>query len=277
MSLSRACRQLAQGLLLLVWVCVGASNAHAIEGTPEALKPVKVDEQLGQSVPTDLVFQDHTGADVRLGELMRGDIPTLLTLNYYRCQTLCSVQLNGLLTGLDGLDWTAGQQFRIVTVSIDPDEGPALAKAKRDAYIAAHGRGDVEWHFLTGAQPQIQALAAAVGIGYHYDAKTEQWAHPAVLSFVSPEGVVARYIYGIQYAPQDLRFALMEAAEGRLGSPVDKLILSCFQYDETRGKYTAAAFGVMRLGGVASLFGVGLFSLFLWRWEFTHRRRGGDA
>jgi protein SCO1/2 len=195
-------------------------------------------------------------------------------LNYYRCPTLCSLQLNGLTRTLKQFEWTPGDQYRIVTVSIDPREDTEVAAAKRASHLEALGRGqDVDWNFLTGDALQVHMLAAQLGVGYAYDAEQDQYAHPAVLMFASPDGKVARYLYGLEYNPGDVKFALMEAAEGRVGSPVDKLILSCFHYDATLGKYGPFAMGIMRLGGVFMILIVGIPLVFAWRRE---RRRRGD-
>lgn len=248
-------------------------DARAVEATPApavpaALEEVTVVEHLGERVDPTLRFTDHTGRSVTLGDYLSDGKPVLLTLNYYSCATLCGVQLNALHGALTELDWTAGEGFRVVTVSINPSESPKLAEQKRDAYLASLGRGaDVDWSFLVADEDQVRALANQVGFGYRFDEASQQYAHPAVLTFLAPDGTVARYVYGLEYEARDLRFALMEAAEGRLGSPVDKLILSCFHYDATTGRYTATAFGVMRLGGVASILFVGGLGFAMWRRE----------
>jgi protein SCO1/2 len=242
--------------------------------SPEA-NEVAVDEMLGGELDMDLRFVDHLGNEVRLGDYFDGDRPVLITLNYYRCPTLCNLQLNSLTRTLEGFaesrDWTPGAQYRIVTVSIDPREGPELAAQKRATHIDALGQGEVDWNFLTGDALQVHMLAASLGIGYAYDAEQDQYAHPAVLMFASPEGKVARYLYGLEYQSTDVKFALMEAAEGRVGSPVDKLILSCFHYDATLGEYGPFAMGIMRLGGAAIVLIVGIPLAFIWRRE--RRRR----
>ncbi len=236
--------------------------------TPEGYAASTVTEKLSEPVDTQLAFVDHTGKAVTLGDYLQDDKPVLLTLNYYNCETLCSTQLNGLLQGLQELDWNAGEQFRIVTVSIDPSEGPELAAGKRARYLQELDRGaDVEWHFLTGSEENVRALANSIGYGYAYDENSGQWAHPAVLTFLAPQGYVARYLYGIIYTPRDLKFALMEAAEGRVGSPVEKLVLSCFRYDDSTGEYTPAALGVMRLGGIVTLVAMGGLGAVMWRRE----------
>lgn len=274
--------------LLLAGVTVGEAgwsrDAAAVE-LPTQLEEVTVVEHLGDRVDPTLRFTDHTGAAVTLGDYFSDGRPVLLTLNYYSCATLCGVQLNALHGALKELDWTAGDGFRVVTVSINPRETPELAEQKRDAYLASLGRGDdVDWNFLVADEDQVRSLANQVGFGYRFDEKSQQYAHPAVLTFLAPDGTVARYVYGLEYKAQDLRFALMEASEGRLGSPVDKLILSCFHYDETVGRYSATAFGVMRLGGVASILFVGGLGFAMWRRErlrpdalHTETSEGSDA
>ena len=242
---------------------------------PAELKDVGVDEHLGQQLNLDLELRSHTGAPVRLGALLTDDKPVLLTLNYFTCETLCSLQLNAVLDGLRALDWVPGQEFRVITVSIDPSEDAALAAKKRQTYLESLGKGEVEWHFLTADAATIAAITDAVGFRYRYDEKSRQFAHPAVVTFLAPGGSVARYLYGVNYPPMDLKFALMESAAGRVGSPVEKLMLSCFQYDHAIGKYTPAAFGVMRIGGAITLLLVGGLGFVLWRRELGARTNGG--
>lgn len=254
-----------------------APGGRPASDMPEELAAVAVDEHLDAQVDLSLRFESHDGSEVVLNDLLKGEVPTLLTLNYYTCETLCSLQLNAVLEGLKGLDWVPGDQFRVVTVSIDPKEDAKLAASKRDSYLEALGKGEAEWHFLTGEADAITSLADTVGFRYSYDASTGQYAHPAVIAFLSPEGKVARYIYGVNYAPMDIKFSLMEAAAGRVGSPAEKLILSCFRYDESQGKYTPFAFGVMRLGGVLTMVALGLFGIVLWRRELNSRGDGSES
>lgn len=252
---------------------LGTGRRLADEVPPE-LAAVAVDEHLGAPVDPSLSFRAEDGSIVRLGDLLTGDIPTLVTLNYFTCETLCSFQLNAVLEGLKQLDWVAGKEFRVVTVSIDPKEDAALARTKKASYLEALGKGDVEWRFLTGEQASIEALASTLGFGYSYDERSGQYAHPAVIMVLSPEGNVARYLYGISYTAMDIKFALMEAAAGRVGSPAEKLVLSCFQYDESSGRYTPFAFGIMRLGGLATVLVMGLVGVVLWRRELFSRGDG---
>lgn len=256
--------------MLALVASLTTTPAFAVEEIPPELQGIDVVEHLGDHVDPTLQFVDQTGKTVAIGDYLDGETPVLLTLNYYRCETLCSIQLNALMAGLTELEWTAGEEFRIVTVSIDPREGAEMAAGKREAYLEQYGRGqDVDWHFLTGDSAAISALADSVGFGFKYDAATDQFAHPAAFMFLGGDGKVARYLYGLQVSARDLRFALIEAAEGRVGSPVDRIVLSCFRYDHVDGEYSPAAFGVMRLAGALSVFGIGSLTFMLFRREKT--------
>lgn len=261
--------------LLLQWGLLAPADAAGVGAPiPEAMQAISVDEKLGAQVDPELRFRDHRGQEVRLGDLIQGETPVLLTLNYYGCATLCSVQLNGVVAGLRDLEWTAGKEFRIVTVSIDPDDDVELARTKRLAYLDSYGRGqDVDWQFLVGDQAQIEALAAQVGFGYRYDPVQDQYAHAAAVMLLSPSGEVARYLYGVQYQARDLRFGLMEAAAGRVGSVADRLILSCFHYDAALGRYGVFAQGIMRLGGAVGVVILASLGLVLWRQELFPKGR----
>ena len=244
------------------------SSAEAALMSPEA-QEIDVQEKLGEHLDGKLRFKDHTGKDVTLGEYFDGERPVLLTLNYFRCPVLCNIQLNQLTESLHDLDWTAGDEnFRIVTVSIDPREKPELARDKRANHLEALERGkDVEWDFLTGDAMNIRLLAAQVGVSYAYDGEQDQYAHPPVVMFISPEGKIARYLYGLTYDPRDVKFALMDAAEGKVGTTADKLIFSCFHYDATLGRYGKDAMALMRYGGIATVLVVGGFLAWFWRRE----------
>jgi protein SCO1/2 len=258
--------------VLLGGALVASVPARAAEALPPELEGVGVTEHLGAALPRDVVLTDWRGRRTTVGELLAGGQPVLLTLNYYTCPMLCGLQLNGLLDALRRLDWTAGREFRIVTVSIDPRETATLADGKRQSVLGSYNRGGADWSFLVGAEPEVRRLAAAVGFGYRYDPGQRQYAHPAVAIVLSPQGTVSRYLYGIEYRPQDLKFSLMDASAGRTGSALDKLILSCFHYDAREGRYTPWAFGLMRLGGGLTLLALVLVLSVLWAHE--RRRRG---
>lgn len=241
--------------------------------SPE-MRTIDVQERKGELIDPSLRFVDHAGRERTLGEFFDGDRPVLLTLNYYRCGVICSVQLQGLADALAQLDWTPGDDnFRIVTISIDPREGPEDSKKRRDTLLASVGKGeDIDWTFMTGDPLSIKVLAAQLGIAYSYDAEQDQYAHPAAAVFLSPKGKIAQYIYGLTYVAQDLKFGLMEAGEGKVGSPVEKVILSCFHYDASIGRYGPWAFGIMRLGGLLTMLILGTF-LGIW-WIRDRRGRG---
>lgn len=261
-------------LALPLGVGAAASVRADDEANAPAMHAIDVDEHLGEVIDGDLTFKDHTGATVRLGDYFDGTRPVLLTLNYYRCPVLCNVQLNALTETLGALEWTPGDEhFQIVTVSIDPKEGPEVASPKRASHLKALGRGDdVGWAFLTGDALNIKLLAAQVGVGYAYDAEQDQYAHPAVIMFLAPDGKIVRYVYGLTYDPKDVKFGLIEASEGRVGDTIDRIILSCFHYDATLGRYGPFAFGLMRLGGVFTIFFMGMG--FLW-FRRREKRSGG--
>lgn len=235
------------------------------EDLPAELEQVDVVERLGERIPLDLAFRDAQGADVTLADYVNGDVPVLLTLNYYECPMLCGLQLNSMLDALRELDWTPGTEFRIVTISIDPNEGPELAASNQRGYLEELGREGAEWAFLTGDEANIMAIAQAVGFGYNYVPEQDEYAHPASLTFVSPDGMISRYLFGLAYQPRDVKFALMEAADGRVGSPVERFIMSCFVYDPESGGYVQDAMFIMRVGGVATVLLLGAFLTLMWR------------
>lgn len=257
--------------ILLVVSAIFSKELHA-EFTPsqyqsKAEKSVGVDEHLSEKLDLGLVFTNEKGEEVPLASMFSDDKPVLLTLNYYSCNTLCSAQLNGVLDGLKELDWLPGREFRMLTVSIDPEETAELARAKKKTYLDALEKKEADWNFWVGRELQIKTLADAVGFRYAYDPRAKQFAHPAVSFFISGDGIISRYLYGLTYSARDIKFSLIETTQGRVGSPVEKLIMSCFSYDTTLGKYTPTAFGIMRLGGVFSLVGIAIFSLIMWRRE----------
>jgi protein SCO1/2 len=236
---------------------------------------IDVEEHLGNTLDRGVPFVDHTGKQVDIGEFFDGKRPVLLTMNYFRCPVMCNVQLNNLTDTLHDFEWTPGDEhFRVVTVSIDPRETAELAKAKRATHLSALGRGeDVDWQFLTGDALSIRLLAAQLGISYAYDPEQDQYAHPGVATFVSPEGKIARYVYGLSITGTDLKLGLVEAAEGRVGTTLDRFILSCFHYDASLGRYGLFAFGLLRLAGAATVLLIGTALLIYWRRERRTNRR----
>jgi protein SCO1/2 len=192
---------------------------------------------------------------------------------------LCTLTLNGLAGALSALAFDAGREFEVVTVSFDPREGPELAAAKKKAYLQRYGRPGAEagWHFLTGDAPAIDALTRAVGFRYAWDDETRQYAHAAGVVVATPDGTLARYLYGIEYAPKDLRLAVVEASQGRVGTPVDAVLLYCYQYDPATGRYGAAFMRIVRAGGIVTVVALGSFILLMWRRDRARRPAAGGA
>jgi protein SCO1 len=256
---------------LLASLLAGSASvalAQPAQEKPAALREVGYDQRLGEQVPLDLAFRDEAGRPVTLRSLFRGRA-VVLSLVYYECPMLCTLTLNGLGSALSVLTFDVGKDFDVVTVSFEPKETPALAAAKKKAYLARYRRPGAEegWHFLTGDTPAIAALTSAVGFRYAWDAETRQYAHPAGLVVLTPDGRIARYMYGVEYAPRDLRLALVEASQRRIGNPVDTVLLYCYRYDPTRGRYAASVLRLVRLGGVLTVLGLAAFVMISLRRE----------
>lgn len=234
---------------------------------PDELQGVDIVEHLDERLPLDLEFTDEDGKSVRLGDIIDGTRPAILQLGYYRCPMLCDLVLNGAMEGLGGLEeLSAGTDFDLVSVSVNPEEGPELAILKKKGYLLDYERPGASrgFHFLTGSAENSKALADAVGFGFARQDDGE-FAHAAVLFVITPDGRISRYLYGVDYDPKTLRFAIMEGGEGRVGSTLERFILWCHVYDPESGSYQLFAFRVMQLGGAATLFvmvvGVGLLWL----------------
>jgi protein SCO1/2 len=197
-----------------------------------------------------------------------------LTLVYYECPMLCTLVLNGVVDVLKQLDWTPGSEFEIVTVTIDPLEKPALAKQKKKQYVEAYGKPAAApgWHFLTGEAHAIRALADAVGFGYRYIENDDEYAHPAAIFIITPDGRVSRYLFGVKHDPKTLRLSMVEAAEGRIGSPLDKFLLYCYRYDSEEGRYAPVAIRIMRVGGIGTVLILGAALLTFWLREARQKR-----
>lgn len=240
---------------------------------PPGLREVGIDQKLGAPVPLDLTFRDESGAAVQLQQYF-GKKPVILSFVYYECPMLCTQVLNGLLESLRTLSFEAGKQFEIVTVSFDPGETPKLAADKKASYLKQYKRAGAEtgWHFLTGDTASIRQLTQAAGFRYQYDPATDQFAHASGIMVLTPQGKMARYFYGIEYSGRDLRLALVEAAENKIGSPVDALLLYCFHYDPLTGKYGLVIMNVLRLAGVATVIVLGTFMIVMFRRDRREHR-----
>lgn len=247
----------------------GSVSAQRMETTPDQLLEVGVTEHLGQQLPLELEFVDSSGSAVKLGDYFDGQRPVVLTLNYSNCPMLCSLQLDGLFDGLKPMKWELGQEYRMVTVSIDPHEAPERAAMTRDKYLRHYGRGGAGAGYacLVGDNKNIRALADAVGFHYRYVPETGEYSHAAVTMICTQDGRLSRYLYGVEYDPQTLRLSLLEAGEGKIGSPMEQLMLFCFQYDSSSGRYGPAAVKLMKLGAGAIVLVVGGVLFVFWRRE----------
>jgi protein SCO1/2 len=262
-------------LLYCTLIAVPARAHHQTGLTPDLLRQVSFEQRLYAAIPLELTFRDDTGRQVRLGEYFHAR-PVILLLAYYRCPNLCTLVLNGLVRTLRALAFTAGTEFTVVTVSIDPRDTPALAAAKKAHYLQSYGRPTAAtgWHFLTGDAAAIQQLTQAVGFQYAYDAAHDQFAHASGIVLLTSQGIVARYFYGVEFAPKDVRLGLVEAAAQRIGSPIDKLLLLCYHYDPQTGKYGLVIMRVIRLAGLATVLSLGVMVGVLFRRERGRSRQG---
>jgi protein SCO1/2 len=244
----------------------GLAPLAAQPALPPSIRAVGFDQKLDEQVPLDAVFRDETGRAVTLGDYFDGK-PVVLVLAYYRCPMLCDQVLNGLVRAMLDLPFDAGKEFNVVTVSFDPREQPALAAAKKKNYLERYGRpgADHGWHFLTGDEDSIRRLTQAVGFRYHYDAKNDQYAHASGIMVLTPTGKLSRYFFDVRFAPRDLRLGLVEASEQRIGSPADQVLLFCFHYDPMEGRYGPTVINFVRVGGVLTVIGLGIFAWYLWR------------
>ena len=257
-------------VLILFAACgvtpLAAQSSQSSSVRPPILRDVGIDQKLDQQIPLDLQFRDETGNTVRLGDYF-GQKPVILSLVYYNCPMLCTMVLNGLLESLKQLKFNVGDQFNIVTVSFDPAEKPSLAAAKKAVYVGLYGRAGApaNWHFLTGEEKAIRQLTRAVGFRYNYDPQTKQYVHATGIMVLTPQGRLARYFYGIKYPAGSLRLGLVEASQGKIGSPVDEILLYCCQYDPQTGKYSLIISRAIKIAGGVTVLCLGTMILVLFR------------
>lgn len=248
---------------------IGNSNARNSSETPKEFENVGIDERLGEQIDLkNLHFTDENGKKVTLSDYSALNKPVVYILGYYECPKLCSLVFNGFSLSARSLEWSIGEEFEVVTVSVNPKEGPELAKIKQKNYVNHYGRLSAKdgWHFLTGDQRNITALAEQIGFRYKYDPKIQQYAHAAVLIFVTPEGKISRYLYGIDFPHNDLKIALVEASEGTIGTVMEQLLLYCFHYDPDSGSYSFTIFFMMQMAGALTLLILALYlGRFWWK------------
>lgn len=257
-------------VVLLALLAVGLPRTAVAQraGQPvPGTEGVGLESRIGEKLPLGLTFTDESGAEVRLRDYFADGKPVILSLVYYDCPMLCNLILDGFTRGLKEIPQVPGQDFTIVTVSFDPTETTEQAARQKARHLQALGRPGAAagWHFLTGGDENVLRLAEAVGFNYRWDEASEQYAHPAALTFVQPDGTISRYLTGVAFPPTDLRAALADASEGRTSTLLDQFIMMCFQYDAVEHRYTLIASRLMMLGGALTLVVLGLSLTALWR------------
>ena len=241
------------------------------DAVPPQLTDVTFEQRLNQQLPLDTRFRDEAGRDVALGDYF-GTRPVVLAFVYYQCPMLCTQVMNGVSSALKVVPFTPGQEFDVVYISFDPRDTPQAAADKKTAQLADYQQTETAagWHFLTGDEASIKRVSAAAGFSYRWDEPTQQFAHVSGVLVATADGRLSRYFYGVEYSPKDLRMALVESADGKIGSAVDKLLLYCYHYNPATGRYGAIAMNLVRLGGVVTLICLGGFI-------FLMRRRESQA
>ncbi|MEE3233745.1 MAG: SCO family protein [Candidatus Latescibacterota bacterium] len=236
--------------------------------TKERIDKIDFEQRLGEKVSPELTFRDHNGIAVRLGDFL-GDKPIILSLVYYECPLLCGQVLNSLLRSLNVLNFDIGTEYDVISVSIDPNESPDLAAEKKQAYIEKYRGENAEkgWNFWVGDQDQIDKIASSVGFKYEYDSETDQYVHASGIIVLTPDGQIARYFYGLDYPPRDLRWGLVEASKGKIGNPVDELLLLCYSYDPLTGEYGIMIMNALRIGSVLAMLSLATFVFVMLRRE----------
>jgi protein SCO1/2 len=266
-------------LLAVLFACAGLAPAQ-IYGPPQTqvyapsrlLQKVGINQKMGGQIPLDLPFVDESGKDATLRQYFGK--PVILALVYYQCPSLCNMVLNGVLRSIKQLDLTAGTDYEVIAVSFDPRETPEMAAAKKQTYLRDYKRQGAEqgWHFLTGPETSSKALADSVGFRYIYDALTNQYAHSSAIMVLTPAGRIDRYFYGIEYPARDVRLGLVEASNERIGTPTDQVLLYCFHYDPTTGKYALVVMNVLRLAGLITVAVLATFMIVMFRRDFRAAR-----
>ena len=275
---SRISRLIAAAVLTLCVLPLPAWGQGITQGTmsppanvrPPGLKNVGIEQHLNQQIPPTLTFRDETGKSVQLGDYF-GKKPMILNLVYYQCPMLCGEVLSGLESALRVLKFDVGKEFDVLTISFDPKETPEMATAKKAEYLRRYGRSGAAqgWHFLTGPAASIDALTKAAGFQYQYDSKTGQFAHATAIMVLTPEGKIAQYYYGVEFAPKDLRLGLIQASQNKIGTVVDQVLLYCYHYDPDTGKYGAIISRVLQLAAGATVLILGTFLVVMFRMSPT--------
>jgi protein SCO1/2 len=254
---------------------ISMQDSNLRPALPGALQGVGIDQNLDAQLPLDLTFRDELGRTVPLSTYFRSGKPVILAPVYYRCPMLCTQILNGLASSLKAVSFNPGQEFEVVAFSFDPKDTVEIAAAKKEMYLRRYGRAGTAngWHFLTGDEPNIKALMDAVGFHYKYDPATDQYAHASGVMIITPDGRLSKYFYGVEYAPRDIRLGLVEASLNKIGTPVDQVLLFCYHYDPTTGKYGAVALNTLRMAAGGFVLVAGAFLLMMLRRDWRRDRR----
>jgi protein SCO1/2 len=262
--------------IFIIVILPGTPSAQIVQQDLPELKKIDVQEHLGRQIPLDLTFTDTHGRMVRLGDYFHKGKPVLLSLFYATCPMLCHVVLEGVATGVRTLAWTPGDEFDMISVSFDHRDTLELVRdvQARTVALLKEGTSPESWHFLFGPESHSKALADSLGFIYYYQPENGQWAHPAVLFVLTEEGIISRYLYGVNFKERDLRLALLEASQGKLGSTIDRIILYCYHYDPDAKGYVALAGNIMKLGGVATVIIMALILGTFWLRESSRRMTG---
>ena len=265
---------LMTSLIVLLVVPLSAKLTEPIGKTiaepVQELNGVGINQQIGGDLPLETEFKDENGQVVKLGQYLAPGKPIILSPVYFGCRSLCNFHLNGLTDGLKALKWNAGEKFEVLAVSFDDHEGPELAKAKKASYMKLYGRplASKGWHFLTGDAKAIKTLTSALGFKFRWNKEMNEWAHASAAVVISPKGKITRYLPGVFFQQQDIKFALNESVEGKLGNFVDRMVLFCFRYDEHKSKYSLFVSNIMKVGG-----GLMILTLLIWLIPFWLRSR----
>jgi protein SCO1 len=269
-----ASAQVALGQIALIQIY--APPQPQVYAPSRLLQQVGISQKMGAQIPLDLRFTDESGREVELRQYFGK--PVILALVYYQCPSLCNLVLNGIVRSVKDLDLPAGDQYQVIAVSFDPRETPSMAEAKKETYLKQVHTGGEAWHFLTSPETSSKVLADAVGFRYVYDEMTNQYAHSSAIMILTPRGRIARYFYGIEYPARDVRLGLVEASNGKIGTPTDQVLLYCFHYDPTTGKYAVVVMNVLRLAGLITLGALVTFMIVMFRRDFRGApARGGTS
>lgn len=242
------------------------TNTPPLSEVPKVMQGVTIKENLGKSLDLDLSFTDENGNHTKISDMLSSGIPVIFTLNYFRCSTLCSLQLINFANTLRDMGWPIGKNFRVATISFDPTDTSGLALKKKQEFIKMTNQDQADWKFYVGNEDNIKKITEQLGFYFRYDPISTEFAHTAAIFFISSEGKISSYLYGIQYKVRDVKFALMEASQNKIGSSADQILLTCFHYNPTTGKYDAFAIGMLRIAAsITVLLLITFLGYFFWR------------